>query len=74
MQRNHLTEKVGFIKKFEDYIVQNCHDNYEEIILDKVKIQNTMIKYLETLRVVKKGTNERVRPKSDVPIAVIAEH
>lgn len=59
------TEKRNkVLTKFKTYIAQNSDEAYEEIILDKAKIQKAMIMYLETLRVTKKGTDDALRPKS----------
>ena len=59
-----LKRRMNVITNFKKYIAQNCLESYDEIILDKSKVQMTMIKYLETLRVAKKGSDEAMRPKS----------
>ena len=59
-----LDKREAVIKKFKTYIAKNYEEAYEEIIQDKSKVQKVMIRYLETLRVDKKGSKETVRPKS----------
>lgn len=64
LKETTLKKRRVFLDKFKIYVADKSNEPFLEVMKDKSKLEDIMIRYLETIRITKKGTNEKVRPKA----------
>lgn len=53
-----------FLDRFKIYVADNANEPFLEVMKDKSKLERILLRYLETIRITKKGTDEKIRPKA----------